>query len=98
NGYHNGNGTVSAYSIEQSTGSLTPVPGSPFSVPIDTTKPRFPAPGSMPVSVTTHATATGQALYVADSFQNYIWERSEEHTSELQSLPTISYAVFCLKK
>src|SRR5213076_3633672 len=24
--------------------------------------------------------------------------RSEEHTSELQSLPTISYAVFCLKK
>src|SRR6058998_4428347 len=25
-------------------------------------------------------------------------ERSEEHTSELQSLITISYAVFCLKK
>ena len=25
-------------------------------------------------------------------------ERSEEHTSELQSLTTISYAVFCLKK
>src|SRR5213076_3552060 len=25
-------------------------------------------------------------------------DRSEEHTSELQSLPTISYAVFCLKK
>ena len=24
--------------------------------------------------------------------------RSEEHTSELQSLPPISYAVFCLKK
>src|SRR5213076_3628000 len=24
--------------------------------------------------------------------------RSEEHTSELQSLPTISYAVFCSKK
>src|SRR3546814_6755736 len=27
-----------------------------------------------------------------------IWERSEEHTSELQSLMRISYAVFCLKK
>src|SRR3546814_1107018 len=27
----------------------------------------------------------------------YIW-RSEEHTSELQSLMRISYAVFCLKK
>src|SRR3546814_10192824 len=28
----------------------------------------------------------------------YRWERSEEHTSELQSLMRISYAVFCLKK
>src|SRR3546814_7684174 len=27
-----------------------------------------------------------------------IYERSEEHTSELQSLMRISYAVFCLKK
>src|SRR3546814_993164 len=27
-----------------------------------------------------------------------IWPRSEEHTSELQSLMRISYAVFCLKK
>src|SRR3546814_4195307 len=26
------------------------------------------------------------------------WDRSEEHTSELQSLMRISYAVFCLKK
>src|SRR3546814_2588552 len=26
------------------------------------------------------------------------WHRSEEHTSELQSLMRISYAVFCLKK
>src|SRR3546814_2632192 len=28
----------------------------------------------------------------------HITERSEEHTSELQSLMRISYAVFCLKK
>src|SRR3546814_10825293 len=28
----------------------------------------------------------------------YIMPRSEEHTSELQSLMRISYAVFCLKK
>src|SRR3546814_6880703 len=26
------------------------------------------------------------------------WVRSEEHTSELQSLMSISYAVFCLQK
>src|SRR3546814_5315143 len=32
-----------------------------------------------------------------DEFQK-LWERSEEHTSELQSLMRISYAVFCLKK
>ena len=29
---------------------------------------------------------------------SYNVTRSEEHTSELQSLPPISYAVFCLKK
>src|SRR3546814_3556681 len=34
-----------------------------------------------------------------DSYdQLYISNRSEEHTSELQSLMRISYAVFCLKK
>src|SRR3546814_3251175 len=27
-----------------------------------------------------------------------MWKRSEEHTSELQSLMRISYAVFCMKK
>src|SRR5213076_1262998 len=33
------------------------------------------------------------------ALQQLSWgKRSEEHTSELQSLPTISYAVFCLKK
>src|SRR3546814_4510213 len=36
-----------------------------------------------------------------DAFLNKLFEpveRSEEHTSELQSLMRISYAVFCLKK
>src|SRR3546814_223421 len=38
----------------------------------------------------------GTRLYVkADAIQRF---RSEEHTSELQSLMRISYAVFCLKK
>src|SRR3546814_7921089 len=30
--------------------------------------------------------------------EGFIIDRSEEHTSELQSLMRISYAVFCLKK
>src|SRR3546814_2957739 len=38
--------------------------------------------------------ATGQASYAGSTSV----ERSEEHTSELQSLMRISYAVFCLKK
>src|SRR3546814_8613409 len=32
------------------------------------------------------------------SVRNVTIQRSEEHTSELQSLMRISYAVFCLKK
>src|SRR3546814_8966068 len=34
----------------------------------------------------------------AFTLSNYFEARSEEHTSELQSLMRISYAVFCLKK
>src|SRR3546814_6021153 len=34
----------------------------------------------------------------SDEASRLIGERSEEHTSELQSLMRISYAVFCLKK
>src|SRR3546814_1810899 len=33
-----------------------------------------------------------------DLLQRFLNHRSEEHTSELQSLMRISYAVFCLKK
>src|SRR3546814_10836182 len=32
------------------------------------------------------------------TFKGHAADRSEEHTSELQSLMRISYAVFCLKK
>src|SRR5881396_108229 len=40
-----------------------------------------------------------ESLYVlGESLSLPLFERSEEHTSELQSLRTISYAVFCLKK
>src|SRR3546814_10557431 len=38
------------------------------------------------------------ALRRADSHCCPPWPRLEEHTSELQSLMRISYAVFCLKK
>src|SRR3546814_3910463 len=42
----------------------------------------------------------GQVMLARDSLGEWpsTPERSEEHTSELQSLMRISYAVFCLKK
>src|SRR3546814_2833067 len=52
-------------------------------------------PGMLPVlnaECVRQAVRTGMALNAA------IHPRSEEHTSELQSLMRISYAVFCLKK
>src|SRR3546814_3172600 len=36
--------------------------------------------------------------YIVEANTQPVAERSEEHTSELQSLMRISYAVFCLKK
>src|SRR3546814_7564568 len=36
--------------------------------------------------------------HLTPSFREHGQRRSEEHTSELQSLMRISYAVFCLKK
>src|SRR3546814_2443506 len=42
------------------------------------------------------ALAVGGLVFAAGIFTGIL--RSEEHTSELQSLMRISYAVFCLKK
>src|SRR3546814_9028464 len=49
--------------------------------------------GKLPVLVDGDLVLTESAAIVM-----YLAERSEEHTSELQSLMRISYAVFCLKK
>src|SRR3546814_10258962 len=42
--------------------------------------------------------ATASSLRLAAASSRRFSSRSEEHTSELQSLMRISYAVFCLKK
>src|SRR3546814_1585960 len=44
------------------------------------------------------ASIQSQLDQVANLDEDRIIRRSEEHTSELQSLMRISYAVFCLKK
>src|SRR3546814_4015085 len=45
-----------------------------------------------------HASITAAGARLARETLRYHFPRSEEHTSELQSLMRISYAVFCLQK
>src|SRR3546814_1671094 len=45
-----------------------------------------------------HMMAVGKNLHIIQCRDLPASQRSEEHTSELQSLMPISYAVFCLKK
>src|SRR3546814_2856587 len=52
---------------------------------------------SVPVEVTSVVRISDSSFQVKWSEQTWT-NRSEEHTSELQSLMRISYAVFCLKK
>src|SRR3546814_5706162 len=49
------------------------------------------------VAETINASGSGRAFAISANIAVKA-ERSEEHTSELQSLMRISYAVFCLKK
>src|SRR3546814_10094097 len=67
------------------------------SIPIDSTKPRGATEPS-------RATITSHAIFSSPSGVSSVSQpgstffgRSEEHTSELQSLMRISTAVFCLK-
>src|SRR3546814_10174963 len=66
-----------------------PPPPTP-QAPTKPSQPAMASPPSPPMSVFT-ADVVGRSFAVAGG-------RSEEHTSELQSLMRISYAVFCSKK
>src|SRR3546814_4370224 len=50
------------------------------------------------VLVSASGNAGGMLIRVGSTSDGTQFGRSEEHTSELQSLMRISYAVFCLKK
>src|SRR3546814_10270737 len=79
------------YDAELKTIAMIPhgVPNRPFAEP-DAFKARFGWDGRKVV-------LTFGLLAPSKGIATMI-ERSEEHTSELQSLMRISYAVFCLKK
>src|SRR3546814_8503949 len=63
----------------------------------------YPLAGARPASVVLASASRARAAMLSQAGVNCILqpagvdERSEEHTSELQSLMRISYAVFCLK-
>src|SRR3546814_5698920 len=67
--------------------------------PVDAAWDDQPAPSAAPVIVHDTALAGQSAADKRAGLADWLKaKRSEEHTSELQSLMRISYAVFCLKK
>src|SRR3546814_9580925 len=54
--------------------------------------------GCVPKKLLVYGSHFAEDLQDARRFGWKVPDRSEEHTSELQSLMRISYAVFCLKK
>src|SRR3546814_4505635 len=69
-----------------------PTPLSPYGAPASQTPTMAPAAGSGSLGFQPYGTGN----FVVTRPGTLL--RSEEHTSELQSLMRISYAVFCLKK
>src|SRR3546814_10368052 len=55
----------------------------------------FETPSRRPIS---DALRPASQSRMSSATRSFVQVRSEEHTSELQSLMRISYAVFCLKK
>src|SRR3546814_6824006 len=53
---------------------------------------------TIPAAIGNPPTNVRRSIWRPPSYAQIVHKRSEEHTSELQSLMRISYAVFCLKK
>src|SRR3546814_7779125 len=59
---------------------------------------RSPSPHITLAAEDAHALGLKEGAMLEFQYKGQEYSRSEEHTSELQSLMRISYAVFCLKK
>src|SRR3546814_7900632 len=68
----------------------------PYTTLFRSTTPSSPRGSASPTTTSPSATATERHRRLRSAGRST--SRSEEHTSELQSLMRISYAVFCLKK
>src|SRR3546814_8170029 len=85
-------------SVCLSTGRDSPV-NDDSSTSSDSTLNRRQSAGTMsPDSIATTSPSSSASAAVSTVPSLVTRRRSEEHTSELQSLMRISYAVFCLKK
>src|SRR3546814_2593931 len=82
----------SASSVARNSGSARP--NRDYSPEQSAAPPSRSAPDALP----RHQTQPASVGRDAKNFSVCVSGRSEEHTSELQSLMRISYAVFCLKK
>src|SRR3546814_3088518 len=88
-----GPGTRAGQAIGPTTGeAAAPAPGAPTGCPV---APR--AIWGWSITPTMMASAPAALSAKVAAWANIVFMRSEEHTSELQSLMRISYAVFCLK-
>src|SRR3546814_2524841 len=85
-------------SLRTPEGESSTVPSDTAQAPAVSTAPAAPLAPRKPQRHTLHGIAREDpyAWLRADNWREVM--RSEEHTSELQSLMRISYAVFCLKK
>src|SRR3546814_5353331 len=90
--YANGPGYRDARADEP---GVQPAAGRPDLADIDTTDPDYRQEAMVPLGAETHG---GEDVGIWARGPGSAAFRSEEHTSELQSLMRISYAVFCLKK
>src|SRR3546814_10772151 len=72
-------------------------PGMAWIIPASRAAPRLPVQRRSSWRISSSSIRTCLTIWVL-SADSCFAPRSEEHTSELQSLMRISYAVFCLKK
>src|SRR3546814_4696286 len=87
--------SLSPQSRRTITGGVIPADGAPPLASISETAVKKPSP------IVTFVVSANQRLFTpacSATSLGGLRPRSEEHTSELQSLMRISYAVFCLKK
>src|SRR3546814_7989944 len=94
-----GDGTEASHAIRVGGGFEWRIALRTFVSRMNNQRPSASLPGPLELaSARTSSNARSKSLSSGPAYPPVNRGRSEEHTSELQSLMRISYAVFCLKK